>query len=304
MTSMLLRVVRAARPALRAAAANQQAVVAANQLAVVRMSTAPHVDQPSYLSSLDQLEPHVDARVLCMIRRAVKDMVEIQLSALKDKVAGKNEVIAVSKQRLADMEKALADRLADKEKALAGKEKALADRLVDKDELIELIKVAHALLINDKMSQLAAFRAQYDPRIMLDILYAGLEPAVKGKSGGKWQLLLRDVLRDGKLTDAAVDDLKDLAGLNDLSTVVSDLKSLSNRLSSAHHKGAADFEGTGWRLGVSSSPGLATALVVAALARIQRTHGIDLTLSGPVIYLNEQAKRHREFDVATLRWVS
>ena len=41
MTSMLLRVVRAARPALRAAAANQPAVVAANQLAVVHMSTAP-----------------------------------------------------------------------------------------------------------------------------------------------------------------------------------------------------------------------------------------------------------------------
>ena len=297
-------------------------------------------DQPNHLSLLDQLEPHMDARVFCMIRRAVKDMVEIQLSALKNKVADKEEVIAILKQRLADMEKALADwvadkdgviasskrrladkekaladwvadkekaladRLADKEKALAGKEKALADRLVDKDELIELIKVAHALLINDKMSQLAAFRAQYDPRIMLDILYAGLEPAVKGKSGGKWQLLLRDVLRDGKLTDAAVDDLKDLAGLNDLSTVVSDLKSLSNRLSSAHHKGAADFEGTGWRLGVSSSPGLATALVVAALARIRHNHGMHFTLSRPVIYLNEQAKRHREFDLATLRWVS
>ena len=138
---MLLRVVLAARPALRAAAANQQAVVAANQLAVVRMSTAPHVDQPSYLSSLDQLEPHVDARVLCMIRRAVKDMVEIQLSALKDKVAGKNEVIAVSKQRLADMEKALADRLADKEKALA-------DRLADKEKALAGMEKALSLIHN------------------------------------------------------------------------------------------------------------------------------------------------------------
>jgi hypothetical protein len=140
---------------------------------------------------------------------------------------------------------------------------------------------------------------------MIDILYGGLEsaPALDGKLPGKWQLLLRDVLRDGKLTEAAVADLEDLDGSKDLPTVVSDLGSLSNRLSSTHHKGAADFEGTGWRLGVSSSPGLATALVVAAVARIQRKHGIDLTLSGPVIYLDQQAKGHREFDVVSLRWV-
>jgi hypothetical protein len=276
---------------------------------------------------LAPLTPLVEAPLLRTIRRAVEYLIETKVSALADKdkvlavvLADKDKVLADKDKVLADKDKVLAVVLADKDKVLADKDKvlavmladkdkALADKdkaLADKDKMLELVVDNNTLMINAKAIQLASFKAQYEPRIMLDILRTGLESAQLldgAQSRAKWQVLVRDVLHNGKLTKAAEADLKDLDGLKDLPTVVSDLGSLANRLSSAHHKGATDFGGTGWRLGVSPSPGLATALVLAAVVRTLHKHGIDSMLTGRIIYLNPQCKDFCEFDKGSLRWV-
>jgi hypothetical protein len=301
-------------------------------------------DSKVYLAGFELLKGQADPNSLENARRVVEGMVEFQLQALTDKVdvikkalegkdemikkalegkdetikskdemikkalEGKDETIKGKDETIKGKDETIKSKDEMIKKALEGKDETIKskdDAIKSKDEMIATLKEYRMHVINEKTSQLAIFKAQYEPRIMIDILYSALDssPAFDGKQRNKWRTLLDDVLCNGKLTASATADLADLDGSKDLQTVLADLPSLSNRLSSTHHKGAADFEGAGWRLGVSPSPGLATALVIAAVARKQRKQQVDFTLRGPVIYLDQRAKKHREFDVASLRWV-
>ena len=292
-----------------------------------RALSLPRAGPPDYLGTLElvfaPLAPLVEVPMLRTIRQAVEYLIETKVSALAEKVsalaekdkvlafalAEKDKMLAEKDKVLAEKDKVLAFALAENDKVLAEKVSALAEKdkmLAEKDKLLEVVEDRNTLMINAKAIALASFKAQYEPRIMLDILWTGLESAQlfdRAQSRAKWQMLVRDVLHEGKLTEAAEADLKDLDGLNELPTVIYDLGSLANRLCSAHHKGATDFGGTGWRLGVSPSPGLATALVLAAVARTLRKEGIDSMLAGRIIYLNPQCEDFREFDKGSLRWV-
>jgi hypothetical protein len=198
--------------------------------------------------------------------------------------------------------------LAANDKALAASDVALAV----KDQLLVANEVVSSTLIMLKTKELASFKAQFEPRIMLDIIYDAIKSSgafADGRTKGKWGTLLDGVVTtDDKnnpiLTPAAMRDLADLNATMELPTVVRDLdvNSISNRLSSAHHKGASDCAGTGWRLGGQSSPSLATALIVSVNLRKLGKREIDLPLKGRVAFLDSRTDVSHELDFDILRW--
>ncbi|KAG8465424.1 hypothetical protein KFE25_002731 [Diacronema lutheri] len=229
-------------------------------------------------------------------------------------IAGKNEVIASKEQAIVQAEKASEKVIAAKEQAIVQAEKASEKVIAAKDEVIAAKNTLLAqaqremeLGVSSKTSQLALYKEQFEPRIMVDTLWAALTSAKlhkeeDEKQARKWRTLLRDVLHEGKLTAAAKADLNDLDGAAEELTVISDLGSLPNRLASPHHSGATDVGGTGWRIGTSPSPHLATALVLSANVRTLQANGVE-SLRGDVIYLDRQFKESHRFDMGALRWV-
>ena len=149
---------------------------------------------------------------------------------------------------------------------------------------------------------------------MVDILYDAIMSsnafADDLKKGKKWETLLDGVITtDAKnnsiLTPAAMRDLADLNATKELATVVRDLdaKSIANCLAMAHHKGASDVTGTGWRLGVQASPSLAVALILIANLRKLDERNMYSPLNGRVAFLNLRADVSHELDFDSLRWV-
>ncbi|KAG8465422.1 hypothetical protein KFE25_002729 [Diacronema lutheri] len=212
-------------------------------------------------------------------------------------------VIASKEQTIVLAKKALENSIADKKQAIAGKDEVIAA----KNTLLAQAQREMELGVSSKTSQLALYKAQFEPCIMVDTLWAALTSAKlhkeeDEKQARKWRTLLRDVLHEGKLTAAAKADLDDLDGAAEELTVISDLGSLPNRLASPHHSGATDVGGTGWRIGTSPSPHLATALVLSANVRTLQANGVE-SLRGDVIYLDRQFKESHRFDMGALRWV-
>jgi len=212
-------------------------------------------------------------------------------------------VIAAKEQAIVQAEKA-------SEKVIAAKEQAIVlatEVIAAKNTLLAQAQREMELGVSSKTSQLALYKAQFEPRIMVDTLWAALTSAKlhkeeDEKQARKWRTLLRDVLHEGKLTAAAKADLDDLDGAAEELTVISDLGSLPNRLASPHQSGATDVGGTGWRIGTSPSPHLATALVLSANVRTLQANGVE-SLRGDVIYLDRQFKESHRFDMGALRWV-
>ncbi|KAG8465411.1 hypothetical protein KFE25_002718 [Diacronema lutheri] len=195
-------------------------------------------------------------------------------------------VIAAKEQAIVQAEKA-------SEKVIAAKEQAIVlatEVIAAKNTLLAQAQREMELSVSSKTSQLALYKAQFEPRIMVDTLWAALTSAKlhkeeDEKQARKWRTLLRDVLHEGKLTEAAKADLNDLGGAAEELTVINDLGSLPNRLASPHQSGATDVGGTGWRIGTSPSPHLATALVLSANVRTLQANGVE-SLRGDVIYLD------------------
>jgi hypothetical protein len=187
------------------------------------------------------------------------------------------------------------------------------EALAAKDEELEAKERAWSMLIGLKTKELASFKAQFEPRIMIDIIYDAIKASGAFEDDpkkGKWDKLLDGVITSDDqnnpiLTPAAMRDLADLGATMELATVIRDLvaKSISNRLSSSHHKGASDLAGTGWRLGVQPSPSLAAALVDIANLRKLDEREIDLPLEGRVAFLDLRTDVSHELDFDSIRWV-
>lgn len=254
---------------------------------------------------VDQLEPIGD--VVPAVLQAAKQIVsqlstvlmrqELMLTANEKLLAAHDETLAAKDQTLAANGKTLELALAANEKVLAANEKAHA-----------ATEWVSSKLVDEKTAELASFKAQFEPRIMIDILYDAFADDLK--KGKKWETLLDGVITtDAKnnsiLTPAAMRDLADLNATMELATVVRDLdaKSISSCLASAHHKGASDVTGTGWRLGVQVSPSLAVALILIANLRKLDERNIYSPLNGRVAFLNVRADVSHELDVDSLRWV-
>jgi hypothetical protein len=235
-------------------------------------------------------------------------------------LAGKQEALAGKQEALAGKQEALELALAGKQEALAGKQEALAGKqeaLAGNAKVLAAKLEAHAanervslILIYQKTAELASFKAQFEPRIMIDIIYDAIQFSGAFKDDlkkGKWGTLLDGVLTsDDKhnsiLSPAAMRDLADLDATMELATVIRDLESISNRLASAHHKGASDLTGTGWRLGVQVSPSLAAALIVIKNLRMLDKREIYSPLKGRVAFLDPRTDVSHELDFDSLRW--
>ncbi|KAG8465412.1 hypothetical protein KFE25_002719 [Diacronema lutheri] len=231
------------------------------------------------------------------------ETLENSIADKKQAIAGKDEVIAAKEQALVLAKKALENSIADKKQAIDGKDEVIAAKIT----ILAKTQREMELGVSSKTSQLALYKAQFEPRIMVDTLWAALTSAKlhkedDEKQARKWRTLLRDVLHEGKLTEAAKADLNDLGGAAEELTVINDLGSLPNRLASPHQSGATDVGGTGWRIGTSPSPHLATALVLSANVRTLQANGVE-SLRGDVIYLDRQFKESHRFDMGALRWV-
>ena len=184
-----------------------------------------------------------------------------------------------------------------------------SDPETDKAATLADKETIYSAQISSKTKELAAYKAQFEPRIMLDIIYDAVSDEFGGGvRKGKWETLLEGVIAtdsNGKavLTPAAMQDLIDLNAKKELATVIGDLevKGLPSRLSSAHHKGATDLTGEGWRLGVQTSPSLAVALILLANLRKLSRCGV-FPLHGRVVVLDARRVESHELDYANLRW--
>ena len=263
------------------------------------VAVAPHAGTPNYQilieGLIDPLAKVAGDDVASGLRRSILAVIDMIITAkdaaIAQTITAKDETIAAKDEAIAQS----AIIIAAKEQVVAAKE-----------ELITSARVETERTISDKTAQLATYKAQFEPRILLDTLWAalvssGLLTEEEKKPKSKWSTLIRDVMRDGELTAAAMTDLRDLGALPEKLTVISDLGSLSNRLSSAHHSGATDMGGTGWRVGTSPSPHLAAALVLSANMRTLRNFD---SLSGDIIFLDRQCNESHRFDVGSLRWTS
>lgn len=147
--------------------------------------------------------------------------------------------------------------------------------VASKQEIVEQLKLRLAEkdeASKAKVQQLACYQAQFEPRIMCDLLFdalqaTGIEEFQTSKKTSKWAVLLRGVLTpEGELSERAKAVLRDLGGSKERKTVIADLGSLAERLSDVHHNGAIALPGTGWRLGGQTSPFLATAVLIGVKA--------------------------------------
>ena len=267
---------------------------------------------------VDQLEPIGD--VVPAVLQAAKQIVsqldkvlmrqDLMLASnekvLELALAGKQEAQVANEKLLASNEKVLELALAAKQEAQADKKEALAA----KQETMAANDRASSMLIMMKTAELASFKAQFEPRIMIDIIYDAIMSSnafADDLKKGKWGILLDGVLTtDAKnnsiLTPAAMRDLADLDAKKELATVICDLQSISNRLALAHHKGASDLSGMGWRLGVQPSPSLAAALIVIKNLRMLDERQIYLPLKEPVAFLNLRADVSHELNFDGLCW--
>ena len=240
---------------------------------------------------VNQLEPIAAASPdVLQSAKVIATSVDKMLEAKAAELALARESLALTRESLACTREELA-------RTIAGKAETLADK--------ETIYSAHISL---KIKELAAYKAQFEPRIMLDIVYDAIPDELKLHKG-KWETLLEGVTttdRKGKvaLTPAAMQDLIDLDAEKELATVLGDLeaKGLPSRLSSArHHQGATDLTGEGWRLGVQPSPSLAVALILPANLRKAATRGV-CPLHGRVVFLDKRCDESHTLDYAKLRW--
>ena len=213
------------------------------------------------------------------------------------------ECIDASKQVKAivlDKLKANDELLEEKDKRLEEKDKLLGE----KDKSVALAEKMHVMELGSKASQLASYRAQLEPRIMIDVIYDAMlgfpELCKPGKK--KWEVLLTDVVENNKLTGDAARVLADLDGTAEAITVLSDLGSLSNRLSSVHHKGALLLDGTGWRLGTQPSPYLAAAVVIVMNLRKLMKHGVLPFGRDEVLYLDRNFKESHKLLIDSNMW--
>ena len=247
--------------------------------------------------------------------RNCKIVVEALMDPLRC-VAGE-DVVRPIRQGIVDIIASMEQLIASKEQLIASKEQLIVAKeqlivakeqlLVGKDNYSATIERVMEHVYISKTSQLALHTAQFEPSIMVDTLWAALwplEPLGKDddRNKRKWGTLIRDVLNEGKLTAAAKADLDDLGGAAEEPTVINDLGSLSRLLSLPYYFGfTIVLKGTGWRIGTSPSPHLATALVLSANMRTLRKKGIE-SLRGDVIYLDRGCNETHRFDMRTLRW--
>jgi len=270
---------------------------------------------PAVLQAAKQIASQLDTVLVRqdLMLEANEKLLELALAGKQEALAGKQEALAANEKVLAANEKVLELALAGRQEALAGRQEALADKheaLAGKQETMDAKDRASAMLIMMKTAELASFKAQFEPRIMIDIIYDAIMSSnafTDDLKKGKWGILLDGVLTtDDKnnsiLTPAAMRDLADLDATKELATVVCDLKSISNRLASAHHKGASDLSGMGWRLGVQLSPSLAAALIVIKNLRMLDERQIYLPLKEPVAFLNLRADVSHELNFDRLCW--
>jgi hypothetical protein len=277
---------------------------------------------PAVLQAAKQIASQLDTVLVRqdLMLEANEKLLELALAGKQEALAGKQEALAANEKVLAANEKVLELALAGRQEALAGRQEALADKhealagkheaLAGKQETMDAKDRASSMLIMMKTAELASFKAQFEPRIMIDIIYDAIMSSnafTDDLKKGKWGILLDGVLTtDDKnnsiLTPAAMRDLADLDATKELATVVCDLKSISNRLASAHHKGASDLSGMGWRLGVQLSPSLAAALIVIKNLRMLDERQIYLPLKEPVAFLNLRADVSHELNFDRLCW--
>ena len=210
--------------------------------------------------------PSPELEPIAPVSQALATTLDAMLAHKDAMLAHKDALLADKDARLASMRKHTDAMLASKDARLADKDALLADR----DENF-------SSRIKRKCLELAPFKSQYEPGVMLDIIaeeryYMNL--VWRKGAYDKWGMLLEDVIttEGGKavLTPAAMADLNDLDSEEELATVIGDLdvKRLSRLVSSPHNYGlGVEYAGTGWRLGVQPSPSLAVALIITANMR-------------------------------------
>jgi hypothetical protein len=277
---------------------------------------------PAVLQAAKQIVSQLDKVLMRqdLMLASNEKVLELALAGKQEALAGKQEALAGKQEALAGKqeaqvanEKLLASNEKVLELALAAMQEAQADKkeaLARKQETMAANDRASSMLIMMKTAELASFKAQFEPRIMIDIIYDAIMSSnafADDLKKGKWGILLDGVLTtDAKsnsiLTPAAMRDLADLDAKKELATVICDLQSISNRLALAHHTGASDLSGVGWRLGVQPSPSLAAALIVIKNLRMLDERQIYLPLKEPVAFLNLRADVSHELNFDGLCW--
>jgi hypothetical protein len=167
--------------------------------------------------------------------------------------------------------------------ALADATVALADERADKEEQRA---DAFAEQIFMLMNNLADYKAQFEPRIILEqqllANYSHFFPETKRfpSMAKLYKEFCSNYLlfNNGSLQPLALEMLDSLDGAGEGKMVESDLPALATMLHRPHHKGAQRVEGYGWLTGGAISRGLAASVAIGALMHLCQSAGVEIVL--------------------------
>jgi hypothetical protein len=233
---------------------------------------------------------------------AVQEARIAELASGKDKLAAEKDKLAAEKDKLA----------AEKDKLAAVQEARIAELASDKAKLIAENEKIEAKK-NDaefKLSnELAFFKAQYGPRIIIDLQLRELHRArhvlphaAKPTSTALYKDFCDMYLLNqttGELTATAIDSYTSLGGRDmNRKLVAADVKDLFGRLSIAHHVGAAG--GVGWLSGGEPlTLGLAASVAVAHALSLGKNKSTPLAITSPLEHINTWGVRTHRYDLET-----